>query len=309
MFCITLQGWLGNQLFQYAFGQMLAKQYQTQVIYDDLNYSSISIFALGCKLGLRTPRNFQLERFEMTITRPSWRQRIRLWSTAFHKIMKKFGRRNVHVKDEAQAYHYDASWFTLDAKKDYLCTGYWNVAQYYQGIQTILQSQIILKTESQTLQEFSKSLKEQQKSWIQTVSIHIRWGDYIKLGMVICDQAYYVQALQQLSDKFWKESLHIWLFSDDPENLPIDIGFLKEYSITQIIFDDYYKAQSIDQAGFDDVEKFILMTRCDHHIIANSTYSRWGAWLGDVKGMTFTPKMWFKNTSSEEVVPKSWERI
>jgi Glycosyl transferase family 11 len=310
MFCITLQWWLGNQLFQYAFGQMLAKHYSVKILYDDLNYSSFSIFSLWCMLWLYTPRTLALERFEIQLQRPSRWQRFKLWSTGLHKIAEQFfWRKNKYRKHEQKAYIYDSSRFSIDTTHDRSCGGYRNVARYFEWMRDMLQSQIKLKQESLCLQEFSKTIQQQQQKWIQTVSIHIRGGDYIKLWMVVCDQDYYLQTLKTLENKYWKDSLHIYLFSDDPDNLPIDTKFLETYANTKIIFDDYYKAKNIDQKWFDDVEKFILMSRCQHHIIANSTYSRWAAWLWDSLEMTFAPKMWLKDVSSEEVIPNNWIKI
>lgn len=310
MFCVTLQWWLGNQLFQYAFGQMLAQQYWVTVLYDDLNYNSLSIFSIGCALGLYTPRKLELERFQIQLQRPSRSQRFKLWFTGLHTIAEKFfWRKNTHRKHEQKAYVYDPSRLSLEPSQDRSCWGYRNVAKYYEWMQDFLKSKIQLKQESKHLQALSKILQQQHNDWIQTVSIHIRGGDYIKLWMIVCNEEYYKQCLATIEKTIGKEKLHLYIFSDDPNNLPIDISFLDTYNITRIIFDDYYKAQSINQEWYDDVEKFTLMSRCQHHIIANSTYSRWSARLGKNHWMTFAPKIWLKDTDSEQIVPSNWIRI
>lgn len=306
MFCITLQWWLGNQLFQYAFWQMLAKHYNTKVVYDDLNYSAISIFSIGCALWIRTPRTLELERFAIQLDRPTRIQRIQHWSTGIHKIAQKVWRKNKYAKNEVNPYQYDESRLMLDSTNNYLCTGYRNVAKYYEWIKGEISKHIVLKHESNILKSHKSNIQALQNSGKQVVSIHIRGGDYIKLGMVVCDEHYYKNALESLKKTYGKDALHIYLFSDDPDNLPIDIWFLKEYDFTQIIFDDYYKHKQIDQWGFDDVEKFMLMKECNDFIIANSTYSRRSAWLSTKNWTVYAPKTWLFNTKSNEIVDKKW---
>jgi hypothetical protein len=52
-----------------------------------------------------------------------------------------------------------------------------------------------------------------------------------------------------------------------------------------------------------------MMSHCQHHIIANSTYSRRSAYLGDPTGTTIAPRMWLSDVSSEQVVPETWMRV
>lgn len=211
--------------------------------------------------------------------------------------------------DEKPWYIYDDSRFHLNVGQDYFCTGYRNIARYYEPIKDTIKSQLILRNESTDLQHLSNTIQQQQKNGIQTVSVHIRWWDYIKLGMVVCDIEYYQQALAEIQKTVAKDNLHLYIFCDDPAHLPIDISFFDEYATTRIIFDDYYIAQWIDQHWFDDVEKFVLMSRCQHHIIANSTYSRWWAWLGSNSSITIAPKLWLPEITSEHIVPDTWVRV
>lgn len=309
MFCITLQWGLWNQLFQYAFWQVLAKQYNTTVTYDTGIYHTWSLFSLACFLGVFTPRSLQLSRFAITLDHPTLFQRRKLWMTGIHKILKLIGIKNRHMYDEKPWFTYDDSRFHLDVQQDYLCTGYRNIARYYESIKDSIKSQLILRNESTDLQHLSNTIQQQQKNGIQTVSIHIRWWDYIKLGMVVCDIQYYQRALKEIQKTIEKDNLHLYIFCDDPDHLPIDISLFDEYTTTRIIFDDYYIAQWIDQHWFDDVEKFILMSRCQHHIIANSTYSRRWAWLGSNSSITIAPKLWLSKVSSEHIVPDTWLRV
>jgi len=77
-----------------------------------------------------------------------------------------------------------------------MCTGYRNVAQYYGVIKEEISKRIVLKNESTTLKSYKTNIQALQNSGKQVVSIHIRGGDYIKLGMVVCDEYYYKNALE-----------------------------------------------------------------------------------------------------------------
>lgn len=61
--------------------------------------------------------------------------------------------------------------------------------------------------------------------------------------MVVCDIQYYQRALKEIQKTIEKDNLHLYIFCDDPDHLPIDISLFDEYTTTRIIFDDYYIAQ------------------------------------------------------------------
>ncbi|RYF47825.1 MAG: alpha-1,2-fucosyltransferase, partial [Cytophagaceae bacterium] len=133
------------------------------------------------------------------------------------------------------------------------------------------------------------------------VSIHIRRGDYVNhpefsktFGFVGLD--YYKQALQQLNDHY--EDTQLYVFSDDHawvhENLPLP--------------DNTVFVQNTGPNG--DVADLVLMSQCRHHIIANSSFSWWGAWLNPHSDkLVITPRKWYKQQptwNTKDLLPSTW---
>ena len=131
-----------------------------------------------------------------------------------------------------------------------------------------------------------------------SVSLHIRRGDYLNIPNydVFDGLKYYERAMAFVRKKHPQV---VWVvFSNDAkwvrENLKMD-------------GEAYY----VDwNTGADSYKDMLLMSECSHHIIANSSFSWWGAWLNPNPGkMVLAPKLWFKNLEAENVVPSSWYLI
>jgi hypothetical protein len=136
------------------------------------------------------------------------------------------------------------------------------------------------------------------------VSIHIRRGDYLKTKVLeyhgILPISYYKKAIKQLKNKY--PDIHLFIFSDDIEWCKSEFSFLDGIST---IIDNNIKGNTW--------EDMCLMTHCRHHIIANSSYSWWGAWLSTKSGIKMAPKYWFNPTIANydinDFVPDSWQII
>ena len=113
-----------------------------------------------------------------------------------------------------------------------------------------------------------------------------------------CDFDYYKEALQLLESKVG--AIQAFVFSDDP--VWCRQQFKNQPRVT--IVRDFLPA--------DDRQEFQLMTHCKHHIIANSTYSWWAAWLGkSAEQKVIAPQRWFRDstTNTTDLIPKHWIRI
>ena len=105
-----------------------------------------------------------------------------------------------------------------------------------------------------------------------------------------CSLEYYQEALSLMSS-----DLPVIIFSDDPE-----------WALSQELFesDRFYVSQ-----GNSNLFDMCLMTLCDHHIIANSSFSWWGAWLNqNPEKIVIAPKKWYANVQSQnpDIIPSSW---
>ena len=146
----------------------------------------------------------------------------------------------------------------------------------------------------------SIQMREQIDNDEHAVSLHIRRGDYLqsrnwKVMGAVCQLPYYCNALKEI--KSLVEMPHYYVFSDD-------LDWVKEnLDIPDAIFIDWNK-------GKDSWQDMMLMSRCRHHIICNSTFSWWGAWLNPrTDKKVIAPNLWFQNKVNSDICPESWIRV
>ena len=139
------------------------------------------------------------------------------------------------------------------------------------------------------------------------VSIHIRRGDYAQNAKTKkyhgeCSPEYYKEALAILSEKLGQEfagKISLFVFSDDIEWVRENMSFP-------------YPTTFVSNPAIPDYEELILMSNCHHHIIANSSFSWWGAWLNpNPQKIVIAPEKWFNTKPSvyKDIVPNSWIKI
>lgn len=150
------------------------------------------------------------------------------------------------------------------------------------------------------LNEKSKRLQEVIRNRC-TVSVHIRRGDYLKgnnewLYGGICTIAYYQAAMLQLEATL-SEKLFYLFFSDEPD-------WVKEhFNLPNSEIVDWNRKE-------ESWQDLCLMAACRHHIIANSSFSWWGAWLGQHEGtLTIAPETWYNITNTPDLLPAEWIKI
>jgi hypothetical protein len=177
-------------------------------------------------------------------------------------------------------------------------SGLWQTEKYFKDCEEIIRTEFTFK---QPLNKKNSELSETIRRK-NSVSIHIRRGDYIYNSEEykihgLCSIDYYKKAVECIANKAGE--LTLFIFSDDIEwvknNLKFDFP---------IIFVDN---------NVDDIhEDLRLMSLCKHNIIANSTFSWWGAWLNNNKEkIVIAPKKWFNEfeADTKDIYPDSWMRI
>lgn len=134
-----------------------------------------------------------------------------------------------------------------------------------------------------------------------SVSVHIRRGDYQstenrEIYGKVCTPDYYHRAMQRMRDTLEKKPT-FYLFSDDKE------WTRKHFNETDCIVID------VEESG-QDWKDLYLMTRCKHHIIANSSFSWWGAWLGyNPQKMVIAPEWWYYGMKTPDILPNNWVKL
>jgi hypothetical protein len=287
MIIIKLKGGLGNQLFQYALGKSIKAKIDKKIKFDLSWYKQFP------------QRQYKLNNFNAKVDIASFFEMIRI-----RKFKKKDGRRYLlfnlfrkkdalHIKEEEFCFQPDI----LNIKKNAYLDGNWQNEKYFKDIENIIREEIILKNEHD---DYFNKIKEKTKN-SNSISLHVRRGDYtskkVQQILKLCSLNYYNKAIKIIKEKI--ENPTFFIFSDD-------IEWAKKNLKTN------FPTIFVSNNTTKDYEELILMSNCKHHIIANSSFSWWGAWLDNKSNkIVIAPKKWFrdKKMNTQELTPKDWLRI
>ena len=275
---VKIFGGLGNQMFQYAFGKLISAD-----AYD------ISWFEESKNENV-TPRQYELDVFNCTPTILTKQQHKKIIQN--NKILKIFGiKTGLHKIKEQPANVYNQNYLK---QNNGFFVGYWQCADYYDSIRKQLLQEFTLKTEPNNKNKKIFDLINSTNS----VSLHVRRGDYVKLQEThgLCNLDYYNQAIDFIDKKV--KNPHFFIFSDDIKWVKKNLK--TEHPCTFIDFNH----------DKDSVWDIFLMKHCKHNIIANSSFSWWGAWLNENQNkIVIAPKKWWADGTQIDIVPNKWKRI
>lgn len=293
---VKLNGGLGNQMFQYAFSYALAQKTKSQILFD------FSYFSETVEDKEVIIRPFELKHFKTSCQMASGddlsnaicskhRKKIPRLLWKHFKIEKYKPSGNNY--QETIPYYYDKNLFAEDF---YYYDGYYQNENYFKSYRSDILKQFELNSE---LDEQNKSILSLIES-SNSISLHVRRGDYVTLKSAnrrhgTCSVDYYKNAIDYMAKKV--EKPHFFLFSDDLQwvlqNIKID------YPFTVVNINS--------NRGWLDLN---LMKHCKHNIIANSSFSWWGAWLNENPQKTVVaPKYWIKKDKNCSIIPKGWVKL
>ena len=256
MIIVRLMGGLGNQLQQYA----LYRKYELLGKEARLD---ISWFSEKIQEKMQAPRPLELNRLDNLSVRKAAPEEVRaLLGRAYEekeglleKVKRKINPAFVPVFEETDMYHPEI--FGWDRK--YL-VGYWACEAYYADILERLRSELQFPVSSNPQNAAAVAEMEQTES----VSIHIRRGDYREMFGNICTEKYYDSAVRYLKENVSNPVFYV--FSDDSAYVR------SKYQGKEFRVVDWNQ-------GEDSLYDMMLMSHCKHNICANSTFSFWGARL------------------------------
>jgi hypothetical protein len=273
-------------MFQYAFGRALAQRNNTEL-----------------KLDITLFRDYEFH--DYSLNRLNIIENVasdgEIASFAKHRTRKgKVGRiLNLFLADKTR--HIDEPAWTfnpelLGLKDPCYIDGYWQSEKYFLEIEDTIRKEFTLK---KPLNEYSNGVAARILAAKNPVALHIRRGNFvnhpsISKAMGVCPPAYYEDAKKIIHERV--EEPTYFIFSDDLE-------WTRENMKTNLPTE--YIGQGPD-ADYMDIE---LMRLCKHHILSNSTFGWWGAWLSDHyrSGITIAPKRWNnKNFDTKDLVPAHW---
>ena len=289
MVIVRLTGGLGNQLFQYAAALRVALITGSPLRLDILS------------LARDSKRCYSLWPYQISatlagdaeITFFQGRERLRTAKHALYERIPARWRRWHWVRQPSLRFYPPV----LGLQGSVYLDGSWQSERYFGDITDRLRSEFTL---SAPLTGRNEALARQIESMPSTVSLHVRRGDYVDHAATqaiheVCSPDYYAAAVLRLAGS--EDKSHVFVFSDDTTWVKTNVHLPLPMTIV-----DHNPA---DQAH----EDLRLMSLCRHHIIANSSFSWWGAWLGRKPGkMVFAPNRWFNCDGYEirDIVPADW---
>ena len=293
MIILRIAGGLGNQMFQYAFARSLSLRVGQPVMYDvepienGLSHNGLElnqVFAIQIQTATSADFRNVLGVFGRPLVRKILRQQV---SSAIRPA-------SIFVESSSR---YMPAVERLSGN-NYIC-GYWQSERYFAEHSDVIRNDF----------KFTNPLSIDNQRLIdkivtsESVSIHIRRGDYIAnksaaSTYAACDGRYYLTAVRLIAEKYKEPTFYV--FSDEPQwardNLHIDFP-------TVVVDTNTSKMNYVDMQ---------LMAACKSNIIANSTFSWWGAWLNSNRNKTVVaPKCWFNSNTVDtgDLIPRSWVSV
>lgn len=291
MIIVKITGGLGNQLFQYSFGQYLSLKFKTelrfdiQTNYNSNNFTNRSVGLNNFNINLSQATNSEISKFKYFDTG--------LFFRLERKLIQKlpFLNSKYIVQDLNSTQNNETSY-----KNDCYYEGYWQSYKYLTLNEPILRNEITLKHFLRNgIADIISTIESSQ-----SISLHVRRGDYISIKdnfelLGICSIKYYREAIQYFTRQH--SNPKFFIFSDD-------FSWVKK---------KFIGPQYVYIEGNQPAQDMYLMALCKHNIIANSTFSWWAAWLNNNPDkIVIAPANWYKgklNESTINLIPPGWVRI
>lgn len=263
MFIVCFGQGLGNQMFQYAFYLALKKTYPNCIILMDINH-----IIPEDHNGYELDKVFGIERKEAKYQDVVKLSGVYPPKFPYGKIMNKLmkiakvfiGQKSSYIKPDDSCLFYKEV-FQLNPLYSYIFEGRWTNENYFKCVEKEIKESFSFKP--QLNKRNQKYLEEIQAS--NSISLHIRRGDFEQNGFYLLPLSYYIDALKIIKKN--NPQVKLFLFTDEPELIEKEFKFEDNYTIVT--------GNNRDNSYID----MQLMAACKHNIIANSTFSFWGAYL------------------------------
>lgn len=292
MIISQILGGLGNQMFQYAAGRALSLAVERPLLLDLRGFESYGLH-----------QGFEIDRVFVAPVRAATAADVRnLLGWRAGKLTRKLLKRvpSPLLRGSRLAiephFNYWAGLRKLDTPR-YLM-GYWQSERYFRDYEAALRADFRFRVPLNGVNlETAASMRV-----CQSVALHVRRGDYVTHAptakiLNVCSLEYYRKAIAHIAERV--SSPHFFVFSDDPQWVreKLEIAFPVDFVVGNHGMQSYIDMQ--------------LISLCKHQIIANSTFSWWGAWLNTYPNKeVVAPREWFRNgTDDSDLAPPEWVRL
>lgn len=285
-------GGLGNQMFQYAAGRALALATRQPFRLDLSDFGTY-----------KPHQGFEIERVFPAPVQVA--DRADVWDVLgwrsgrlTRRMLKQVRSLRLHGTCLAIEPHFQYWPGLMEHDGSCYLMGYWQSERYFQAFEPAIREDFCFR---RPLEGQNRNIAECMREG-QSVSLHVRRTDYLSHKktakvMAVQDEGYYRRASEYLSRTL--DSPEYYIFSDDMDWVREHLGFLPN----AVLIDHNH--------GADSYQDMQLMSCCRHHVIANSSFSWWGAWLNPAPDkIVIAPRTWFCNGFDDtDLVPSRWMRL
>ena len=297
---VNIIGGLGNQMFQYAFALSLQKKFPKEEILIDIshfNYIFIKKWGAsnlhnGYEIGkVFTQANLLKKANALQLMKLTWYMPNYLLSRVIRRVLPK--RKTEYIQSTKEIFEYKEEPFSF--KGDMYYEGVWESIKYLEPAKTEIQTAFAHPKPNRINENYIKLLESND-----SVGLHIRRGDYLKHTAFagVCEIDYYTKAIREILKDGQKHVFYI--FSNDmlwcENNIKPLIG---ENEICFVR----------ENTGNNSCWDMFLMTHCKDLIIANSSFSWWGAFLNKRGGRIIAPQKWMNRDAKFEIWSSDWIRL
>lgn len=283
---VKFNGGLGNQMFQWALARSLEKKTSIKTIFD------MSFFEK------KYARPYELNVFNINpeFAEDFW---LKLKLKTIWKFRKKLNGKKLLGLTLYSEPHFEFDENVFSIEPNTYIEGFFQSEKYFKDIENELRADFQFKNEPD---EENKKLIEKIGA-TNSISLHIRRGDYVQKKRyqnlyATCSLDYYKRGVEYIAKHYSKPVLFI--FSDD-------INWVK--ANLNLPYESIYVSHNTSSKSYEDMR---LMSLCKHNIIANSSFSWWGAWLNNNKEkIVIAPLKWFNDESiiQTDVIPQNWIKL
>ena len=281
MIITKIKGGLGNQLFQYATGRAVASHHKLPLKLDLTWFETNNLH-----------NGYRLDQLAIQAEIATENEIIKLKgeNNILFSALRKVGlfKKKSYFKEKRSS-NFDGGVFK---NKFLYLNGYWQNELYFSNIRESLLGELSpINSMSDLGYAYLESIEQSN-----SVSLHVRRGDYLNLRNIgVLGVDYYTKAVDYIRQNV--ENPTFYIFSDDLEWCKDSLGFLDN-----CIYVDRTQTE---------IEDLKLMSFCRHNIIANSSFSWWGAWLNqNPNKVVIAPKCWLlDDTGSSNVILSDWVKV
>ncbi len=294
MIIVRLQGGLGNQMFQYAFGKAVSSRCN-EILKFDLTH-----LLARYKSKLTIFRNYDLDVFNIEIIKATNLEILSFTLPRFNNkyiytLLNKFYLKNNVYTEKYFNYNYDVNYL----QGSHYFIGYWQSFKYFLEMEEKIRKDFILPHANANSLDIANRIASSS-----SICLNYRRTDYLSNNILNTlsgtdGKNYYEKAIKTIVDTV--DEPHFFIFSDDIEWCKNNVKLKFKTTFVEHLY-----------AGRKFANYMKLMSMCKHFIIPNSTYAWWAAWLARGKNkIVVAPRNWFmdKEIDTNDLVPEDWIRF